>query len=250
MNRRYILSTCPKLNIFYNFNKKYQLYLKSGMGFHSNDARVVIAQKGQNILPYSIGGDLGAVLKPCPNLLIQPALWYLYLQREFVYVGDEAVVEPSGKSRRYGMDLSVRYQPLKWLYMDADFNYANPRFIDEPRGENYIPLAPVFTSAGGISVKLNSGISAGLRYRYMADRPGNEDYSATAKGYFVNDLTLAYTLKKWELNLQIQNLFNVEWREAQFYTETRLKNETNPVSDMCFTPGYPFFLKTGIKYSF
>ena len=101
-----------------NFNNKYQLYLKSGMGFHSNDARVVVAQKGQNILPYSIGGDLGTVLKPLPNLLVQPALWYLYLQQEFVYVGDEAVVEPSGKSQRYGMDLSVRYQPLKRLFCE------------------------------------------------------------------------------------------------------------------------------------
>ena len=240
----------PKFNVFYNFNKKYQVFLKSGMGFHSNDTRVVIAQKGKNILPYSVGGDLGAVLKPFPNLLIQPALWYLFLQQEFVYVGDEAVVEPSGRSRRYGMDLSIKYQPLSWLYVDADFNYARPRFIDEPKGENYIPLAPVFTSTGGISVKLNSGFSASLRYRYMADRAGNENYSATAKGYFVNDLTLAYTLKKWELSMQIQNLFNVKWDEAQFYTETRLQNEINPASDMCFTPGYPFFLKTGIKFSF
>ena len=240
----------PKLNFFYNFNDKYQLYLKSGMGFHSNDARVVVAQNGQNILPYSIGGDLGSVLKPFPSLLLQPTLWYLFLQQEFVYVGDEAVVEPSGRSQRYGVDLSVRFQPLKWFYMDADFDYAHPRFIDNPKGEDYIPLAPIFTSSGGVSVRLNSGLSVGLRYRYMANRPGNEDYSATAKGYFVNDLTLVYPLKKWELSVQIQNLFNVEWREAQFYTETRLQNETVSVSDMCFTPGYPFFLKTGVKYSF
>ena len=240
----------PKLNIFYNFNKKYQLYLKSGMGFHSNDARVVIAQNGKNTLPYSIGGDLGTVLKPFPNLLMQSSLWYLYLQQEFVYVGDEAVIEPSGKSRRCGVDLSTRYQPLKWLYMDADCSYAHPRFSEEPKGKNYIPLAPIFTVTGGISVKLNSGFSTTLRYRYMADRPGNEDYSATASGYFVNDLALSYTLKGWEVNVQIQNLFNVEWNEAQFFTETRLQNEIQPYSDMCFTPGYPFFLKAGIKHSF
>ncbi|MDR3273440.1 MAG: TonB-dependent receptor [Flavobacteriaceae bacterium] len=240
----------PKLNIFYNFNEKYQLFLKSGMGFHSNDTRVVIAQKGRNILPCSIGGDLGTVLKPLPNLLIQPALWYLSLQQEFVYVGDEAVVEPSGKSLRYGFDVSMRYQPLNWLYIDADFNYAHPRFTDEPKGENYIPLAPTFTSTGGVSVKLNSGFSAGLRYRYMAECSGNEDYTATAKGYFVNDLSLAYTVKKWEVSVQIQNLFDVEWNEAQFYTETRLLKETESVSDMCFTSGNPFFLKAGVKFSF
>lgn len=70
----------------------------------------------------------------------------------------------------------------------------------------------------------------------LADEPGQEDYSATAKGYFVNDLALTYTLKKWELGIQIQNLFNVKWNEAQFYTETRLQNETKSIYDMCFTP--------------
>ncbi|MDR2474729.1 MAG: TonB-dependent receptor, partial [Bacteroidales bacterium] len=109
----------PKFNLFYNANRQTQLYLKTGMGFHSNDARVVVAQHGRNILPYSLGGDFGVIFKPLPELLIQPAIWYLFLQQEFVYVGDEAVVEPSGKTQRFGVDLSVRYQPLKWLYIDA-----------------------------------------------------------------------------------------------------------------------------------
>ncbi len=240
----------PKLNFFYNLNNQCQLYLKSGMGFHSNDTRVVIAQNGYQTLPYSVGGDLGTVLKPIPGLLIQPAIWYLYLQQEFVYVGDEAVVEPSGQTQRYGFDLSARYQPLKWLYLDADLNYAHPRSIDYPKGENYIPLAPVLTSTGGASVRFDNGITAGLRFRYMKDRPANEDNSVIAKGYFVNDLTFAYTKHNWEFSLQAQNLFNVKWNEAQFDTETRLQNEPAPVSEICFTPGTPFFLKLGVKLSF
>ena len=240
----------PKLNFAFNANREYQFFLKTGMGFHSNDARVVIAQKGKEILPYSVQADLGAVFKPLPELAIQLAFWYLYLQQEFVYVGDEAVVEPSGKTRRYGIDFNVRYQPLKWLYFDADINYACPRAIGEPEGANFIPLAPVFTSVGGAVVRFNSEWSAGLRYRYMKDRPANEDNSVLAKGYFVNDLTLAYSVRNWELSLQAQNIFNVKWNEAQFDTETRLKEETEPVSEICFTPGNPFFLKAGVKFNF
>jgi len=44
------------------------------------------------------------------KLLINAAAWYLYLQQEFLYVGDEGVVEPSGKTRRVGLDISWRYQ--------------------------------------------------------------------------------------------------------------------------------------------
>jgi outer membrane receptor protein involved in Fe transport len=240
----------PKLNFFYNADTHYQFFLKTGMGFHSNDARVVIAQKGEEILPYSLEADLGLVFKPLSGLLIQPSLWFLYLQQEFVYVGDEAVVEPSGETRRYGIDLSVRYQPLKWLYLDVDVNYAHARALGEPEGENYIPLAPALTSVGGIAVRFDSGLTAGLRYRYMKDRPANEDNSVVAKGYFVNDLTLAYTFRNWELSLQGQNIFDVQWNEAQFDTETRLKDEAESVSEICFTPGNPFFLKAGIKLSF
>ncbi|MBC9912033.1 TonB-dependent receptor [Chitinophaga varians] len=240
----------PKLNFSYSTGSIAQWYLKTGMGFHSNDMRVVMQQHGKDILPFSAGADLGVVLKPVPNLLIQPALWYLYLQQEFVYVGDEAVVEPSGKTRRLGVDVSVRYQPVKWLYLDADVNYAHAREIGQPKGANYIPLAPVLTSTGGIGVNLPIGFSANLRYRYMKDRPANEANSLVAQGYFVNDLMLAYTHRQFQFTVQAQNLFNVNWNEAQFETETRLQHETESVTDMCFTPGTPFYLKAGVAIRF
>ena len=240
----------PKLNISYTQNSNLQWYLKSGMGFHSNDVRVVVEQNGKDTLPYSIGSDLGVIIRPTKNMIIQPALWYMFLKQEFVYVGDEAIVEPSGKTRRLGADLSIRYQPLSWLYLDGDINYANAREIDEPKGENYIPLVPALTSTGGIAVKLPSGFSANLRYRYMDAKPATEDNSIKTRGYFVNDLVLAYGKKSWEVNLQVLNLLDTKWNEAQFETETRLKNETSPVSELCYTPGTPFAVKAGISYKF
>lgn len=240
----------PKFNISYNQNSNLQWYLKSGMGFHSNDVRVVVEQNGKDILPYSVGSDLGVIIRPVKNMIVQPALWYMFLKQEFVYVGDEAVVEPSGKTRRLGADLSIRYQPLSWLYLDGDINYANARAIDEPKGENYIPLVPAFTSTGGIAVKLSSGFSANLRYRYMDSKPATEDNSLKTRNYFVNDLVLAYGKKSWEVNLQVLNLLDTKWNEAQFETETRLKNESTSVSDLCYTPGTPFSLKAGISYKF
>lgn len=240
----------PKLNFSYSPNTHIQWYLKTGLGFHSNDMRVVIQQQGRNIMPMSAGADLGAIWKPLHNLFIQPAIWYTYLQQEFVYVGDEAVVEPSGKTRRLGVDLTVRYQPVRWLYLDADINYAHGRFIDEPKGTNYIPLAPVLTSTGGAAVQFGKGFSANMRYRYMKARPANEDNSVTAHGYFVNDLALAYTHKNLEFTLGAQNLFNVNWNEAQFETETRLQQEQHPVTELHYTPGTPFALKAGVAVRF
>lgn len=240
----------PKLNIAFSPNKNTQWYIKSGFGFHSNDVRVVIAQNGEDILPYSFGSDLGVILRPMPNMIIQPAIWHMYLQQEFVYVGDEAVVEPSGKTRRLGVDVSLRYQPFSWLYINGDINYAHARSIDEPKNEDYIPLVPALTSTGGISVQLPSGFSANLGYRFMDAKPATEDNSIKAKGYFVNDLVLAYGKKSWEVNIQVQNVFDTEWNEAQFETETRLRNEPTSVSELCFTPGTPIAFKAGVSYKF
>jgi outer membrane receptor protein involved in Fe transport len=245
----------PKLNFYYTFNPHIQLYLNTGKGFHSNDTRaggvpLVVPQSGLKILPATYGSDLGVIYKPFPKLLINAASWYIYSQQEFVYVGDEGVVEPSGRSRRFGVDVSVRYQLTKTLFADIDLNTATPRSLDAEAGKNYLPLAPTFTTVGGISLKSPSGFSGSIRYRYIADRPANEDNSIIAKGYFVNDLQFNYTKGKYNIGLSIQNLFNVSWKETQFATESRLKGEANSIEEIHFTPGTPFFGRISLAYSF
>ena len=240
----------PKLNFYYTVNPRLQLYLNTGKGFHSNDARVVVPQGGRQILPPAYGSDLGVIFKPFPKLLINAAAWYLWLQQEFVYVGDAGVVEPSGQTRRQGIDVSVRYQITKNLYFDVDVNTAKPRAIGELEGQNFLPLAPTFTTVGGLSLQNKSGFSGSLRYRYIGDRPANADNTIIAKGYFVNDLQANYSQKCYNLGLSIQNIFNVRWKETQFATNSRLKNEVEPVEEIHFTPGTPFFARLSLTLFF
>ncbi len=240
----------PKLNFNYKLNSETSLYLKMGQGFHSNDTRVSVATNGKDILPKATGADLGALFKPSPNVLINAALWVLDLRQEFVYVGDDAIIEPSGKTFRKGVDVSVRYQMYQWLYADMDLSYTHPRSTESPEGKNYIPLAPLFTSIGGLSFRKGNGLNGSMRYRYMAARPANEDYSITAKGYFIMDAIVNYTKPKYEIGLSAENIFDTQWKEAQFATTSRLKNETVPVKEIHFTPGTPFFLKARVSFFF
>ncbi|MEO1030543.1 MAG: TonB-dependent receptor [Bacteroidota bacterium] len=240
----------PKLNVYYNAADNLQLYLKSGLGFHSNDARVVVANEGEAILPRSYGTDLGIIWKPFPKLVVNSALWYLFLEQEFAYVGDAGIVEPSGKTRRYGVDLGLRYQINDWLFLDTDATYTKARSIDGPEGENFIPLAPDFTLTGGLSVDNLDGFSGGLRFRYLDDRPANEDNSIVAEGYFVTDFNINYKFNRVTLGLIVENLFDVAWNETQFATESRLQNEAQSVEEIHFTPGTPFFIKGTISYNF
>lgn len=240
----------PKMNLIYSINNQFQVFAKSGLGFHSNDTRVVVAQEGKDILPTAFSTDLGTIFKPLPKMIINTALWYLQMDQEFVYVGDAGIVEPSGKTRRMGVELGIRYQLTDWLYFDADANYTYGRSIDEPKGQDYIPLAPDFTTTGGLSFTKFKGFSGGFRYRYLKSRPANEDNSIVAKGYFVNDFNINYEYKNITFGIAIENLLNTKWNETQFATESRLQNETNSVEEIHFTPGTPFFIKTKVVYQF
>uniref|UniRef100_UPI003C770D73 TonB-dependent receptor domain-containing protein n=1 Tax=Salinimicrobium sp. GXAS 041 TaxID=3400806 RepID=UPI003C770D73 len=176
--------------------------------------------------------------------------WYLFLEQEFVYVGDAGIVEPSGKTERKGIDLSLQYQPLSWLYGNLDATYAFARSLEEPEGNDFIPLAPDFTLTGGLNANLPSGIYSGISMRHLSARPANEDNSIVAEGYTVFDFNLGYELQKWHFGINIQNLFDTEWNETQFATESRLSFETEAVEEIHFTPGTPFFLRGIVTYFF
>jgi hypothetical protein len=238
----------PKLNIQYTFNPQVQAYIKAGKGFHSNDARVVVANQGFDILPAAYGTDIGINWKPIPQLFVNTALWYLYLKQEFTFGQDLTAqpggpVSPSGKTSRMGIDFSARYQFTDWLFTSMNINLAKPRFIDSTAGHDHVPLAPTFTSTAGLDFRLRNGLNGGISYRYMHNRPANETYSLTAQGYWITDLTLNYTKKRYSIGLSVENLLNVSWNESQFEYTGRLKYEAQPVDEVSYTPGVPFFAK-------
>lgn len=215
----------------------------------------VVQQPGRHQLPRAVGAETGVLAHAGSRFVVSAALWWMDLENELVYVGDEGTTEDHGPSRRMGVDLSVRLQLTSWLFADADLNLARNRFIDAMYGAelgtgSYLPLAPVLTSAGGLTLRLKKGFEAGLRYRYMAARPANEDNSVTARGYNVLDFTANYTFKRYKTGIVIENLLNTEWNEAQFDTESRLPFESHPVDELHFTPGTPFALKLVAGYLF
>jgi len=240
----------PKLNFLLSPNSTTQYFLKLGRGFHSNDSRVILAQTTDDILPAAHGADLGFIWKPSPSFLLNTTAWILQSEQEFVYVGDAGIIEPSGESFRQGLELSTRFQPNQWLFANADVTYTKARATEEPDGQDFIPLAPDFIFTGGLSADLPSGFFAGVNVRHVDDRPANEDNSIVADGYTVADLNTYFEVNDWTLGVQILNLFDTEWNETQFATESRLNFENESTEEIHFTPGTPFFLKGIVSYKF
>jgi outer membrane receptor protein involved in Fe transport len=234
----------PKLQIVITPLPVWDLYLDAGGGFHSNDARAVAVTDGNGALPRAWGAELGTRLSLVDGRLdIAAALWLLHLQSEQVFVADVGGTVASDPTNRYGLDLELRYQILSWLWADLDLSFAHAEFTQDQGNGSAVALAPTFVGQAGLSALHPSGFRGRLGARWLGDRPATPDGSLTAQGYFVVDLTLAYRWRSLEAALAIQNLFNAEYREAQFATTSIVRippyNETVPVNDIHFTPGNP-----------
>lgn len=273
----------PKANLVFSPSTHTDLYLNVGSGFHSNDARNVViaerikdletalrqqglsateveqallarnfdpAQRGIETLPRALGGELGVRTHLSKDVVVSLAAWGVQLEEELVFVGDAGTTEISGATQRIGLDLEGRVQLLAWLWADVDVSLSEGRFVDEPDGEDHVPLAPRLTSTGGVTVKNPRGVEGSLRYRHIGDRPANEDNTVTAEGYTLVNLNVGYRMGDVKLFVTVENLLDTAWNEAQFDTESRLQGELGAVSEIHFTPGNPRNVQLGVSYRF
>jgi outer membrane receptor protein involved in Fe transport len=101
------------------------------------------------------------------------------------------------------------------------------------------PLAgPKIMGQGGVTL-VHGPAFASLRARGIGDRPGNDSGTLTARGYLIFDLIAGRTFGKLDVNLTVNNLFNSDWREAQFADTSAVTPGGPAVEQMHFTPGIP-----------
>jgi len=233
----------PKLQIVLRPMPWWDIYVDGGGGFHSNDARGIIASGGSGALPRAWGAEVGTRLRLFGKLDLAAALWLLHLQSEQVFSADEATTTPSDPTRRYGVDLEARYAIFSWLWADGDLSLAHAQYTQDRGNGNAVALAPTRTATVGLSLLHPDGYRGRIGLRYVGERPATQDRSLSAQGYTVFDLSLGFRRSFWELGVVVENLFNASWREAQFANDSQLRlppyNETAPVTDIHFTPGAP-----------
>ena len=243
-----------KVNLVFSPTNFLQLYVNNGIGYHSNDARVVVPQHYHR-LPMAFAEEVGATVRIGSRAIFSAAFYCLDLTDELTLDQDVPQVDDNGPSRRMGVDFSSRVQITKWLTFDLDMNYSYNYLTDKFLGRKsdtawHLPLAPVFTSQGGLTARDKSGVKGRIGYRAMSKRPADQYYAVTALGYYVMDASIAYERKRWQISLTVENFLDTKWNEAQFTTETQLRNEAQPVTQLCFTAGTPIALKLGFSVFF
>jgi outer membrane receptor for ferric coprogen and ferric-rhodotorulic acid len=185
------------------------------------------------------GYELGVRARPFRGLDVAATAWALDLASEVVWVGDEGTTEARPATVRRGVEAEIRYALTSWLRADVDFTYTSARFVEETGGGTRVTLAPVLTWAGGMSADSPIGIFGSVRVQGLSDRPANEDSSLVAQGFTLVDLQLGYKTSRFKGALNVRNLLNSPWRQAQFANQSRLQSEAQPVDDVHFTAGAP-----------
>jgi outer membrane cobalamin receptor len=226
-----------------------ELFANFGTGFHSNDARAVIANPKLDALPTATGYEAGFKSRILPRTELSATYWFLDLSSELVFVGDDGTTEARGKSHREGLEVATTISLLDWLTFKGDFTWTRrAEFVDTGFP---IPLAPRWTARAELTARLPWGLSTSAEMRYLGDRVADDFGFHTARGYTLFNWNARDRYKALEAFLSIENLADTKWREAQFFFTSRLPGEpAGGVPDVHFTPGNPRTFLGGIGLHF
>jgi outer membrane receptor protein involved in Fe transport len=230
-----------------------EFFANVGTGFHSNDARAVVQDPNLRALAQATGWEVGTRTRILPNVEASFTYWWLNLTSELVFSGDEGTLEPSPASRRAGLEFMLKARPLDWLTFTGNVAYTP---LAEFFNGNAVPLAPRVMAYTDLTARFPWGLSASATTRFLGVRWADEERTQTARGYTIVDLGLRYRYnlpggRALDAFLTIENLFNVEWRETQYYYTSRLQGEPpQGVPDIHYTPGNPRTFLGGVAFRF
>lgn len=203
-------------------------YANYGNGLHSNDVRGVFTTPAVTPLTRAIGEEVGGRTRLFDRLDFSSAFWYLHLDSETTWDGDDGTTSVAGATNRYGVELDARYEFFPWLSADGAVTFTHSQFSSDNENGGGLALAPKQTWQGGLSARHDAGpgvARAGLRFYGIGDRPASDDGQIVARGFTQVDMHLGYRMRRWDVALDIENLLNGKFPSAQFDTVSRLRTD-------------------------
>ena len=245
----------PKFNLMYQLQPQTRLFFNLGQGYHSDDARG-FTELDATPLVKSLGADLGLVTEPLTGLQLSLAAWWLQLDSELVFLGDEAITEASDKSERRGLEASVFWQANNWLIIDSDLAFSRARLKPKGEKEQHIPGAVEQVFSLGMTIDGLGPWDAGLRLRHFGKFALNEDNSKKADAVTLLNAQANYQINQaLKLGLELINISDEEGNDITYLYESRLPGERVPagaegIEDVHFHPVEPRMVRANLTYQF
>ena len=237
----------PKFTSVFGPFYKTEFFLGAGLGYHSNDARGVVAsevpgdpsmpQGGTPFLVRTAGAEIGARTKIVPGLDSSVSLFYLHQNSELFFDGDTGTTVPGPPSLRTGMEFTNNYQPVSWMRFDADLALSRARFTafdtaqeqlyeslaGFPQAQignapgNFVFEAPWMVASAGITLGEKTGWFSTLRWRYISSRPLTEDGVFQSPPVNTINGRVGYQFTNgWRIQLDALNLLNSSSYNASY----------------------------------
>ena len=250
----------PKFGLVLGPWGKTEIYANAGTGFHSNDARgtTIRVDPADGVTPIdrvnplvrSRGAELGGRTAVVPGLVSSVALWTLDLDSELVFVGDAGGTEPSGRTRRTGVEFANFYRATPWLELDADVALTHGRYRDAP-GADHIANSIATVVTAGAAWKGPRGFFGSGRVRYFGPQPIIEDDSVRAPSTLAFNARIGWRSRDWEFAVDALNLLDrANYDIAYFYT-SRLRGEPAAgIDDTHFHPAEPRTMRVSVTRRF
>ena len=224
----------PKGGVTFGPWRATELYVNAGEGFHSNDARGVLAVRdpsGAPITPVTPlvkarGAEVGVRTVVVPHLQSTVTIWMLRLDSELTWDGDTFGSIPSPASKRSGVELTNYYGPKRWLTFDADAAWSQARYSDVNPAGQYVPEAVGTVVSAGATIDNLDRTFASLRWRYFGPRPLIEDNSQRSPATSLFEVEGGYQVAAHvRLTATVFNLFNSAVSDVDYYFVSRLPGE-------------------------
>ena len=228
-----------------------QVFAHFGLGYHSNDGRSVLDPDpgtGGESLPRATGAEVGLRTRLWEERIdLALAGFWLNLDDELVFVGDEGTTESAGESNRLGVELTATVWPLEWLYARGDVGYTSAKLDD---GNVPIAQAPRFIAKASTGVRYE-GFAAELNLRHLGERYATDERPGPKlSSYTVLDFAARYRMGFIELGFAVENLTDTNWSSSEFFYESRPEPGGTASEDFHFSPGNPRNVRAWIAAHF
>lgn len=244
--------TSPKLTLSYRLLPGWQIFASGGQSFHSNDGRGVTAKESPApaFVP-ARGYEVGSSFESNDKLRVSIAAWRLQLDSELLYIGDTGTTEASRGSRREGVDWLLQIAPDPLFHADVELSWAHAAFTSDPDGEGkevegHLP----FVAMLGFGSQLNKEWAISARLRHFGERPLTADGSEKSKATSLINLHAAYETGDWEFAADMLNALNSKDHDIDYFYESQLQGETEPVEDRHFHPVEPSTVRVSVGRRF
>jgi len=221
----------PKMSLIFGPWNRTEYFINYGWGFHTNDARgttqVLDPTTGLVSVPTPAlvrekGAEVGVRSEAIRGWQTSLALWTIYSDSSIEYAADSDIgsTEPTGATRRWGLEWNNQWVANRWLLFNFDLAWIHARYAyanaNDSEGD-YIPNAVSAVSTFGVTIKNLGPWSAGLIARWFSAYPLSQDGSLWAPSSFNVDLRGQYEVSSHvTLALDILNLFNTKNYDIQY----------------------------------